>query len=67
MNPIMTTANMNEKGEVQLMKAVGSLEDLVGIGEKSFKRLGGGEKFLKNERAQWPMERIKTLLALLKR
>ncbi len=44
---------MDKKGKVSLMKAVTSLDELVGIGEKSFRALGGGEKVLKNERKQW--------------
>ena len=45
--------SMNEAGEVKLMKAVNSLKDLVGIGKDTFKALGGGERFLKEEREQW--------------
>lgn len=45
--------SMNEQGEVRLMKAVSSLDDLLGIGKETFKKLGGGEQFLKKEREQW--------------
>lgn len=45
---------MNKQGEVKLTKGVGSLEELVGIGKKTFKALGGGEVYLKKERKQWP-------------
>ena len=45
--------SMNENGEVKLMKAITSLNELVGIGKKTFKALGGGEAFLKEERKQW--------------
>lgn len=45
--------SMDENGEVKLTKAVSTVKDLIGIGKKSFKRLGGGENFLKNERKQW--------------
>ena len=45
--------SMNESGEVKLMKGVGSLEELVGMGKKTLKALGGGKAFLKKERKQW--------------
>jgi hypothetical protein len=45
--------SMDENGEVKLTKAISTVKDLIGIGKKSFKRLGGGENFLKNERKQW--------------
>ena len=45
--------SMDQNGEVKLTKAISSLDELAGIGEKSFKLLGGGEAFLKNERKEW--------------
>lgn len=45
--------SMDQNGEVKLMKAISSLDELTGIGKKSFEALGGGEHFLKNERKQW--------------
>ncbi|OGX39547.1 MAG: hypothetical protein A2984_02510 [Omnitrophica WOR_2 bacterium RIFCSPLOWO2_01_FULL_41_12] len=47
--------SMDENGEIKLMKGVSSLGDLVGIGKKSLKALGGGEAFLKKERKQWDL------------
>ncbi len=45
--------SMNERGEVSLTKGVSSLRDLIGVGAKTFKELGGGENFLKKERQSW--------------
>lgn len=45
--------SLDENGEVKIMKAITSLDELVGIGEETFKALGGGEKFLANERKNW--------------
>lgn len=45
--------SLNEKGEVSLTKGVSSLQDLVGLAKDTFKELGGGESFLKKERASW--------------
>lgn len=45
--------SMDESGEVKLTKAVSTLDELTGIGKKSFEALGGGEAFLKNERKGW--------------
>lgn len=45
--------SMNDKGEVRMIKAVTSLEELIGIGKETFKALGGGEAFIKSEREAW--------------
>lgn len=45
--------SMDEKGEIKLTKALSSLDELSGIAASSFKKLGGGEHFLKNERKTW--------------
>jgi bifunctional DNA-binding transcriptional regulator/antitoxin component of YhaV-PrlF toxin-antitoxin module len=45
--------SMNKKGEVKITKGVSSLEDFIGVGEKTFEALGGGEAYLKQERKNW--------------
>lgn len=45
--------SMDQNGEVKLTKGISSLDELAGIGKESFKTLGGGEAFLKNERKGW--------------
>ena len=45
--------SMDAKGQVKLTKGYANLEDLLGMSKNQFKTLGGGEAFLKKERAQW--------------
>jgi AbrB family looped-hinge helix DNA binding protein len=47
--------SIDKSGEVKLMKAITTLDELIGIGEKTFKALGGGEAFIKSERKQWDL------------
>lgn len=44
---------LTPQGELKLVKAITTLNGLVGMGKKTFKDLGGGEAFIKKERAQW--------------
>lgn len=44
---------LTPQGELKLVKAITTLNGLVGMGKKTFKALGGGESFIKKERAQW--------------
>ncbi len=53
MNPTPMILSMNKNGTVKVIKGVSSLDELRGIGKETFKALGGGEAFLKKERALW--------------
>lgn len=44
---------MKIKKDSQVIKGISSLDELIGIGEESFRKLGGGEAFLENERKGW--------------
>lgn len=43
----------NRNQDVILKKAPSSWHDLLGIGKKAYAAYGGGEKYLKHERAGW--------------
>jgi len=45
--------SMNEDGDVKLIKAITSWDELRGIGKETFEALGGGEAFIKSEREAW--------------
>jgi len=44
---------LEANGKISMIKIPTTIDDLVGLGEKTFKALGGGEKFLKKERNLW--------------
>ena len=41
------------RNQEAIIRKAPTWHDLLGVGEKTFKALGGGEKFLKKERAAW--------------
>lgn len=41
------------KNHYLMIKKAPNWKDLLGMGKKTFSALGGGEKFLKKERASW--------------
>ncbi len=42
-----------KKNNIKPLKLKTTLSEIIGMGKESFKSLGGGENFLKNERKQW--------------
>ena len=45
--------SVNEQGEIRITKMPKTLRELSGHGKDVFKALGGGEAFIKKERASW--------------
>ncbi len=45
--------SIDEDGLVRVSKSYDTLDSIVGIAKDTFAALGGGEKFLKDERSSW--------------